>query len=193
MAVDLDRAKAHLGIDWAMSAEQSALLAAYLSAAIGAVEIEAQTLLSEREVTQRLDSLVDRQGRSMVRLDWAPVVSVEGIDYLDADGVTATLIEGDGEFRIVAGVPTLLLPPVDAAWPTPHCSPGAVMIRYTAGYGGEGEQAAGPSPGDLDAAVLLMVGHLWHNREAVVTGTIAEELPLGIKALCSPYRHSLLG
>lgn len=193
MAVDLDRAKAHLGIDWDMSADQAALLSAYLSAAIAAVENSAQTLLAERAVTQRLDSLTDRHGRSMIRLDWGPVVSVQGIDYLDADGVAATLTEGDGEFRIVAGLPTLLLPPVDEAWPMPHDSLGAVTVRYTAGYGGEGEEAAGEAPGALDAAVLLMVGHLWHNREAVITGSIAEELPLGVAALCNPYRHSLIG
>lgn len=193
MAVDLDRAKAHLGIDWAMAADQSALLNAYLSAAIAAVENRAQTLLTERAVTQRLDSLTDRHGRSIVRLEWGPVVSVEGIDYLDADGVSATLLEADGEFRIVEGVPTLLLPPVDEAWPVPHCSPGAVTIRYTAGYGGSGPSAAGDAPGDLDAAVLLMVGHLWHNREAIYTGIgQPDEVPLGVTALCNPYRHSLI-
>lgn len=189
MAVDLDRAKAHLGIDWVQSADQAALLTAYLGAAIAAVEKQAQTLLSERAVTQRLDSLVDRLGRSVIRLDWAPFVSLQGIDYLDADGVTATLTEGAGELRIVAGVPTLLLPPVSGSWPASHLSDGAISIRYTAGYGGD----AGETPGDLDAAVLLMVGHLWHNREAVVTGTIATEMPMGVAALCGPYRHTPLG
>jgi len=187
--VDLERAMAHLGIDWDMSADQSALLSGYLSAAIRVVETRAQTILEEREVTQRFDRLVDRCGRSMIRLAWAPVVSVEGIDYLDGDGVAAELSEGDYGFRIVLGVPTLLLPPIDGSWPDVLTEPGSVTIRYTAGYGGN----AGDAPGDLEAAVLMMVGHFWHNREAVLTGSISEEMPLGVAALCNPYRHSMIG
>lgn len=38
------------------------------------------------------------------------------------------------------------------------------------------------------AACLLKVGHLFANREEVVTGTIATELPLASKSLLMPYR-----
>ncbi|QQD28882.1 phage gp6-like head-tail connector protein [Pseudomonas simiae] len=38
------------------------------------------------------------------------------------------------------------------------------------------------------AACLLKLGHLFANREEVVTGTIATELPLTSKALLMPYR-----
>lgn len=188
MAVDIERAKAHLGIDWTQSAEQEALVAAMLASAIAAVEQRAQVLLAEREVVQRFDRFTDRQGRELIRLAWAPVVSVEGIDYLDADGVAATLTLDDGEFRTVDGIPCLLLPPVDGSFPALFDEVGAVSVRYTAGYGGD----AGETPGDLDAAVLLMTAHLYHNREAVVTGGGAAELPLGVQALCQPHRHTLI-
>lgn len=36
-------------------------------------------------------------------------------------------------------------------------------------------------------AMLLIIGHYYSNRESVVTGTIATELPLGVEALL--YRH----
>lgn len=193
MAVDIDLAKAHVGIDWTQSAEQEALCVALLGSAKAAVERRAQTILEERAVVQRFDGLVDRRGCSTLRLAWAPVVSVEGIDYLDADGVSASLLEADGDFRIVAGIPCLLLPPVDGSWPTVLGEPGSVSVRYTAGYGGALPDGAGPSPGDLDAAVLMMFAHLYHNREAVVTGTIATELPLGVGAFCDAHRHTLLG
>lgn len=47
---------------------------------------------------------------------------------------------------------------------------------------------SGPAPGmkiapQLRSAILLMVGHLYINREAVITGTIAEELPMGVDML----------
>lgn len=40
----------------------------------------------------------------------------------------------------------------------------------------------------IEAACLLKLGHLFANREEVVTGTIATELPLSSKALLTPYR-----
>lgn len=38
------------------------------------------------------------------------------------------------------------------------------------------------------AAVKLTLGHLFENREAVVTGTIATALPQGVPELLRPYR-----
>ncbi|MBU0523497.1 phage gp6-like head-tail connector protein [Pseudomonas sp. FW306-1C-G01A] len=40
----------------------------------------------------------------------------------------------------------------------------------------------------IQSACLLKLGHLFANREEVVTGTIATELPLASKALLMPYR-----
>jgi hypothetical protein len=40
----------------------------------------------------------------------------------------------------------------------------------------------------ITAACLLKLGHLFANREEVVTGTIATELPLASKSLLMPYR-----
>ncbi|KEY88688.1 head-tail connector protein [Pseudomonas capeferrum] len=51
---------------------------------------------------------------------------------------------------------------------------------------------AGESPmvcnKQIKAACLLILGHLYANREDVVTGTIATELPQGSKALLTPHR-----
>jgi hypothetical protein len=40
----------------------------------------------------------------------------------------------------------------------------------------------------IQAACLLRLGHLFANREEVVTGTIATELPLALQHLLMPYR-----
>ena len=51
---------------------------------------------------------------------------------------------------------------------------------------------AGESPmvcnKQIKAACLLILGHLYANREDVVIGTIATELPQGSKALLTPHR-----
>lgn len=41
----------------------------------------------------------------------------------------------------------------------------------------------------ITAAMLLLIGHLYENREAVTVGEAAAELPLGVDALLIPYRH----
>ena len=40
----------------------------------------------------------------------------------------------------------------------------------------------------ITAACLLKLGHLFANREEVVTGTIATELPIASRSLLMPYR-----
>lgn len=38
-------------------------------------------------------------------------------------------------------------------------------------------------PASFKAAVLLLIGHSYANREAIVTGTIATELPMAVDSL----------
>lgn len=40
----------------------------------------------------------------------------------------------------------------------------------------------------IKAAMLLILGHLYTNREDVITGTIATDLPMGSRSLLQPYR-----
>lgn len=57
------------------------------------------------------------------------------------------------------------------------------------------EGAAGVDPivisQSIVAACLLVLGHLYANREDVVVGTISSALPLGSRSLLAPYRVGL--
>ncbi|WP_423192975.1 head-tail connector protein [Cupriavidus sp. H18C2] len=44
---------------------------------------------------------------------------------------------------------------------------------------------------EVQAAVLLTVGHLYSNREDVVVGATVDELPRGARDLLQPYRVGL--
>lgn len=46
--------------------------------------------------------------------------------------------------------------------------------------------------GSVQAAILLMLGHLYANRSDVVVGAQAFELPQGAKALLRPYRRVMM-
>ena len=58
----------------------------------------------------------------------------------------------------------------------------AVKITYRAGW----IETEVPAP--IKQAILLMVGHLYENREAVTHSKEAKELPLGIDRFLSQYR-----
>jgi Phage gp6-like head-tail connector protein len=47
-------------------------------------------------------------------------------------------------------------------------------------------------PASLDHAVLLLVGHWYANREAVITGTIASTVPMAFDALVAPHRGCVI-
>ncbi|NWN92292.1 phage gp6-like head-tail connector protein [Marinobacter adhaerens] len=42
---------------------------------------------------------------------------------------------------------------------------------------------------DITTAMLLLIGHWYANRESVVIGTTASEVPMAVEALLAPYRH----
>jgi uncharacterized phiE125 gp8 family phage protein len=54
---------------------------------------------------------------------------------------------------------------------------------------GAGYADADSVPEDLKVAVQMLVGHWYKHREAVVSGTISSELPIGVSALIAPYRR----
>lgn len=46
----------------------------------------------------------------------------------------------------------------------------------------------GDAPADLQEAILMKAAHLFENREAVLVGINATELPLGYSDLIAPHR-----
>lgn len=70
---------------------------------------------------------------------------------------------------------------VTGNWP---CTSEVVTIEYTAGF-----ETVSDVPAVIKQALLLTIGHLYENREAVIVGTTAVEVPMGTLALLHPYRN----
>jgi uncharacterized phiE125 gp8 family phage protein len=174
--LDLAKAKSHLRVD---TESDDALVQTYLDASIAAVEGFSGHILQEREVRQSVDGLCGE-----VELSWMPVVSVSKVQYLDSDGVEQELV--DGFLRVGSGNRFFVAPAIGSNWPQTYAARNAATVIYRAGYGGD----AGQVPADLEAAVLLMVGHLYMNREAVTPDT-AREVPLGVKTITDRYRPAI--
>jgi hypothetical protein len=63
----------------------------------------------------------------------------------------------------------------------------ALQLNFTCGYT---NAAAVPSP--IKQAMYLIIGHLYENRQDVVTGTQVHQIPDSSKYLLEPYRNNFI-
>ena len=127
-----------------------------------------------------------------VQRPYGPVSEIVSVVYVDEDGESQTMDPEDYVLDTWSDVAVLSLAH-GATWPTVQGSRNAIQIRYLAGYTfPEDSPSPYPLPWDLRTAMLLMLGHLFENREATQTGggntTLSHEIPLGPKAWMEPYR-----
>lgn len=159
--------KAHLAV---IEDDQAALIAVYRDAAIDMVERYCGLYLAPRAgVVWRGEELP-----SPLSLGAWPVTAITAINWLNEAGASVTGTVSD--WRIVRR-DTIALKPGKTL---PTGIGGGVAITFTAGF-----ETAPPA---LLQAARLFAGHLFMNREAVITGTIAGEIPLGFRQLCAAYR-----
>ncbi|MFG1465257.1 head-tail connector protein [Xanthobacter sp. DSM 24535] len=116
-----------------------------------------------------------------IDLPYPPYVELVSISYLDPLGAQQSLAT-EAVAVINHGGLARLYPLFGSCWPLVLRRPGAVRVRYRAGY---------ETP-ELDAvpiqqAMLLMIGHWYRNREAESEVSFSH-LPLGVDALLGPYR-----
>jgi uncharacterized phiE125 gp8 family phage protein len=177
--ISLERAKKALAIT---SAHRDEEITDKLAAAQWHVEDYTGLILNRRTVTEVLDYFEPRGVISLTKA-W-PVISVDEIAFLGVEEEPLTL-EG-ARYRLAAR-PARIFAPTNG-WPE-TADPAEIVIKVTAGY----DEALAPDhaeaiPPPLITAMLLLTGHWLENRETVVVGTIASDLPHGWMGLCRPYR-----
>jgi uncharacterized phiE125 gp8 family phage protein len=118
-----------------------------------------------------------------IELPRAPLSSVTAVTYADTDGATQTL--ATGVYTVdTDSTPGRIYEAYDQTWPSVQSIPKAIKVRFVGGF----SAAATGVPVDIKQAILLMVGHWYENRENVLVGVNASELPLAVDSLLSPYR-----
>ena len=170
-AVTLAEAKAHLSYD---SADQDTLITALIKAASEQIGEMAGRVLTQETWTAASEDFYD-----MVRLPKSPIIAVSAISYFDAAGNSQAATVGDFNVFLSEDY-SLIRPKIGFNWPTAQDRPDAVTITFTAGYSAV--------PFGLKYAVLLLIGHLFQNREGVVVGTIAAVLPMAVESLVNSHR-----
>jgi len=121
-----------------------------------------------------------------LRLPVGIASSIVSIHYYDSDNVDQTV--GSAVYQLMTDElgSYVSLKPLQT-WPATYYREDAVTIQWKAGYGA----TAALVPAAIRHAMLLLVGHWYENRESVVIGETAIELPMAVKALLAP--HSRVG
>lgn len=148
-----------------------------------------------------LDGYAGLLGRCIVDQEWRqsyecwewrfrlpfPDVSTAAVTYQDVDNATQTVSTDD--YEIVEDALGSMIVFKDA-----FQEPGLysdmvapVSVTFTAGFG-----AAAAVPDSIKAAIKLMIGHWYENREGVIAGLSVAELPMAVNALIAPYRRGLV-
>lgn len=167
----------------ASDADEDALITSKIHAAMEWVERYTSQVLSPRTFELSLDAFPVLP--ELIELPRAPVTAIGGISYTSADdGTSIALVEAD--WRWSDSDPEWLRPAFRTAWPSAADERGSVKVTFEAGY------EAGLVPPALLGAVRMMLVHLYENREAVVTGSVATEMPLGVKEQLRPFRRLLI-
>lgn len=109
----------------------------------------------------------------------APVVSVDSITY-NVSKATQVTLDTDNYFtdtnRKPARISVISIPDVyDYVY-------SGVQVNLTLGY----EESAVPEA--IIAAIRLLVGHYYEQRQETISGTIIANIPSGIHSLLNPYR-----
>lgn len=177
-AVSLAEAKAHLRVDFN---DDDAYITQCVSRAIAA--IDGPNGVGRCLVTQSWLLALDRFPDIEFTLPLGPVQTITSVKYLDPGGVVQTLAPSSYWANLYRS-PATICPGYGVMWPTYRSMPGSVTVEFVAGT------PVASVPADLKAAVLLMVGHFYEHREAVVVADAirVDELPLAVESILSRYR-----
>lgn len=177
--VSLADAKRHLRVD---GNDEDALIEAMIAAATGHID-GPDGWLGRALGVQILEARTDFSCGSSIRLPFRPVVELVSVSWFDRGNVEQMVdledLELLGSDLIAAGT----------AWPWSGGSTRreAIRIRYRAGYPHDGNVSTLPAP--IRAAILLMVGDLYRNRDTTAVGTINKiDMSTTVENLLAPFR-----
>lgn len=149
----------------------------YLATLIAAAREYCEMFQNRAYITQTWELTLDGWPCFPLKLSMPPLISVTSIKYFDTADVetlwadTNYYVDTDSEpGRIGLGY-NIVLPT------TTLRSLNAIKIQYVAGY-----SASGDVPQSIKQAILLLVGHMYENRETVSPVEL-KEIPFAVSAL----------
>ncbi len=166
--------KAHLKVD---TAADDTLIDNLRDAATNSAQEYTNRFFTSTTLTQYADKWSE-----IAELYKSPLQSITHIKYYDSDDSLQTLssdvYNSDG-----SAMPARIALAVNQSYPTTSDRIAAIRVEYIVGV-----TAANLVDNAIKQAVLLTIGHWYQNREAVIVGRIATELPMAAKYLLDQYK-----
>jgi uncharacterized phiE125 gp8 family phage protein len=168
--VSLEEAKAHLRVT---AADEDGLITSLVAAATGHIDgpdgylgraIGVQTLEARCSVF-----------RDSMPLPYPPIIDIVSVKHLNAEGAEVTVLASEYEVR-----GRLIGSAFGKRWPSVGLHDEAVRIRYRAGYQ--------TLPAAIRAAILLMVGDLYRNRETTGAQGAKIDMSATVENLLAPFQ-----
>ena len=172
-------AKAHLKVD---TSADDTLIENLISAATESAQIFTNRFFINTTLNQFGDTWSD-----LATLFKSPVSSVTHVKYYDSDNTQQTLATSVYQKDLEHQPARIGLKP-NQSFPSLADRLNAVECQYVVGYG----SAASDVPQGIKQAVLLTIGNWYQNREEVVVGRIATELPKSAQYLLEQYKVQTL-
>lgn len=123
----------------------------------------------------------------LLDLHVSPIQSVSWVKYKDFNGVLQTIpssqyIVEASQMGSTAVGPSRIMPAYGFTWPIPQPTIDSVNIRFVVGCGPDFSWV----PDNLKAAMKLLIGYWYENRESGVVGLVSQRIVDGVDALCAP-------
>ncbi len=166
-------AYAHLRVGTAPS--DSALISQYRNAALESIEARANLQLRRGTMSAKMI------GFDFAAFPVGPNVSVSSVQYVPAGGGAALSLDAS-QFSVspqgnIQRIEFYNTPSVDPYTIEP------VTVNFSVGY-----ESAADVPAALVSAALLLLGHLYENRQENTVGLMPAALQTGVDSLLSPFR-----
>lgn len=162
--------------------------------------LESLILSSQKKLENDARTLLVQQNKTLSSIyincfafDYSNVVSINQVQYYNSEG---TLITYDNSNYYLDTDSNQLVLQSSATSPAfvNNRNKRPWRISYTAGFANSAGTATlerAKIPQDLIQALRLLVAFYYENRDAVVTGTIATELPLGYQNIVNCYNSNI--
>lgn len=173
--LNIERVKTHLRLEEDEHEEDE-----YIEDLIKAARKDCEAFQNRAYITQTWELWLDGwPDGDEIKIPLPPLASVSSVKYYDTSDSEATF-SSDYYFVDSKSEPGRVVLKDGQSWPTTTLRPAnGVCVTFVAGYG-----AASAVPENIKRAILLLIGHLYENRETVqTTGMNVSILPMGAEHL----------
>lgn len=182
--VSLTEAKAHLRVD---HSDDDVMIGSLIDAVTDHVQGK-DGFLGRALIDQTWELVLDEFPENELKIPLPPLIEVLSVKYDDAAGNEQTIDPADYTVDTVSE-PGWILP--GTTWPATFDGINSVRIQYRAGYLDTSSPPVAAVPADIKAAMLLMIGTLYAQRETIVVGQSVVEVPWAADVLLRRKRIEL--